>query len=1358
MWTVLNRSAFAQSSHLSRTHVEGAGVKALRMLATLAIVVSVGVVAKAQVGLQNVHPTLKRGMDDSVTADQHDPDSINLFNGNLTLAIPLGTEYPLRADWRYAFTLHYNSNIWDLNPSGSNVNSNPVKYSNAGLGWDLGFGRLIAPQSQGTTVGRWVFVSPDGTYHAFYSTLHEDVGESDPNDTYLYTRDGSNYRLVAYSDTLRFVEAPDGTQLLFELVQNEWRLKQIGDRFVNRLWVSYAPNLVTLTDSNGRTHRIYFRVDATGTYSGLVDRVELAAFNGTTAVYKFTYRNDTVVRPAIDTNPSTGRTMLAPVLTGISRPDGSQYGFEYHGTDDVNASGRLSSCRLPTLGRINWAYTTYSFAGPGRATALGPEFRSNVGVATRTVQDANGTEFGRWTYQTTLNPAWNEERELSNTVTTPSGHKQVYYFNVNTTSTSGVWQRSGFGLPGTFNQMDASGTKALAWQVLDCDSGTGACQPVRSSYVVFDQDASPNPSAADFPNSNRREVIRRTEYNDDLVGSTPRFAEVARSEYDGLGHFRRTVTSGNFGSGDTRETVVTYDASSGTYPSPSFSMPAVSAPWQPGLYSLTKVTEGAASNTTEYSFDRATGMLLRSRNRSTTSPTGGAASNDVVVVRTYDSKGQLSQERYFGGDSQPLGVGALSTLALPATDVYQVRHTYQFGVRATTQYFSNSSAAFGPRIVDWSIDCNSGLIATERDTSGLATDYEYDALGRIVWIKPQAGHGAWTNYSYVCAAGSEWDGAKILRNTVPNGGGQSLMYQARVLDSFGNAHIDQVRMPDGSFPYKITNYNALGWKESESESSNAPQQFTQYLDYDAMGRARTVRPPEGAVHDRTFQYTGVREVTETVRTGADYNATTGDVREEARPITRLYDRQGRLWKTVRHTVDQVGNPRDVITERAYDVGGRLVTTRVDGAVMGFTLRYDGRGFLCEQFRPDGERGPETTAFEAIDAKGHALRTRRYNHATSETYWLLFDRDRAERLIAVRDGVQTSKVWKEFTYADTNGTNDWRAGKLWKTKRFNDMSRHLARFGMTGATVAETFTYGGVHGRVSEYAVGYSDTLGRTEQFAQTYSYTDLGDVAEIGYPRSTGGYVTIGRNRTVQLTYSNGRLSRVSGTLNGQPEGWIDSVSYHPNGLENQIVHSNGVVDAFSLDPTGAVRAGGFATTGVLNPYTQAPDDVNVSPYLYDGAEHLVRAGNQYFVPKSPTFAPPPPDDSTEWPSTCIDGWFDPFGSVYATNDADCNARVFYYYTASDRIFKVEDGYGAQPRKTWYFYDLGGNLLTEYSTRHFHYSPWQNEWLSIKDNICTDLGVVGRWESAAFGPTRIRHFHRGKGATGIVTNENRIRQ
>src|SRR5205823_13604976 len=93
-----------------------------------------------------------------------DLDHVNLFNGNLNIAIPLGQRYRVSSALEYGLTLFYSGNNWDteystvynvpLHPCpdpGSSPDSTclkdkqqnytvPYRRSSAGLGWTLNVG------------------------------------------------------------------------------------------------------------------------------------------------------------------------------------------------------------------------------------------------------------------------------------------------------------------------------------------------------------------------------------------------------------------------------------------------------------------------------------------------------------------------------------------------------------------------------------------------------------------------------------------------------------------------------------------------------------------------------------------------------------------------------------------------------------------------------------------------------------------------------------------------------------------------------------------------------------------------------------------------------------------------------------------------------------------------------------------------------------------------------------------------------------------------------------------------------------------------------------------------------------------
>jgi hypothetical protein len=1299
-----------------------------------------------------VHPNLERGKGTHQVAERSQWDNVNLFNGNLNLALPLGQWYPLREGFGYQLVLNYNSQVWDYRQTSSSIiTASPNRYSNAGFGWDLSMGRLIDPYAAHNELRKWVYISPDGALHTFYATLHFDVAE--PDDNVFYTRDGTYYRLRQPSASSCLVESADGTVRTFELAGGEWRLTRIADRFTNYLAISYAtPNVWTLTDNHGRTQTIYFKADPSGAYPLIVDRVVVSSFAGGTATYSFAYTTATVSRSENDNDAATSATLNVSLLTSVTAPDGSKHSFTYQAAAaPSDSSGRLASMLLPTMGKLEWAYQKYNFTSSSCASTLAAIYRTNTGIAARKMIDISGSITGAWSFAPTIktlnNPAQcGSEGEMTNTVITPSGDKTVYYFSANVAGSSGTsWNRSEYALPLTRDQFESSSNTYLSRQIFDCDGAGANCRLLQSHYVRFQQDGATDPNSAEVTSVNRREAAQRTVYHDDVENGVVRYTGIDRTDFDGLGHFRKEVTNGNVGSGDVREQIIEYNASTGTYPSAGFVLPATNMPWLINTFSRQKIVEGNSSQVIEVCYDRATGFRQRQRNWYANTPNGAASSKDVFIVYTADAGGQRVKEQYYGGDVQSLDTQSLCTLPLPGPEQYQIRHTFQHGSLNSSQYYTAQGSAFAQKSIDRDIDRNTGLVQASRDSAGLLTQYEYDSMGRITWAKPQVGQGAWTQHLRTLADASNY--AKTFVYKKGNGTGEVLTYKADVQDSFGRIWWEQTCRPDGTCPSRYTFRNAMGWRTHTTDYSNAAPQYTTYYDHDPFGRPKVMRPPDGASHDTTYQYAGIRSVKVTAAVATSYNRTTGQIYETPRATTKVYDRQGRLWKEITHTVDNFGSPRDVVTTHAYNAIGQLLETKRDGVRVGSLRTYDGRGFLASEFTEIGK--VETLNHLDIDATGKSRRAQRHNHSAGTVSYLANDYDRAGRLIKVRDPNDTTKVWKEFTYADTNAVNDWRAGKLWKTKRNNDLSRFLAPHSITVAAVSETYTYGGIGGAVSKYETEMSDTLGRYEKFTQSYSYTELGDVAEIGYPNSaSNSSVIIGRDRKVTYSYRQGLLTTINGTYNSQPENWATSIDYHPTGLLKQVVRANGVTDNIAQDPHGFARPASVSTSGAKYAGTGVPYDFNSGAFQYDGAGVIAKVGSEFFVLEQnwqpPTQNPPPSV------SPCDNGWQDPTGAVYARGDYQCNPKIFYYYTAGDQLYKVEDGVSGE--KNWYFYDLSGQLLTEYSTHHAHYQAWPSLWQHTRDYIYRDGQRFAVDEKRRDAPASTIHYHAGFGSAGIRTD------
>jgi hypothetical protein len=317
-------------------------------------------------------------------------DSLNLFSGTLAYDIPLGSAYPMGGKLgSYGFHLRYTSSIWDFDTGGSGVVAHPGRF-NAGLGWKLSFGELLAPGTPANPSNFWIYVSPAGRRSRFYSTL-EDGETATPG--VFYTR-GSTYLRLRVEGTTASVELPGGVVKEFTPAGTDWRLTRSRDVFGNQYSVDYTSStLWTITDSHGRTHRIYWIPDPNGTFGSLIDRIELAAFGGQTATWNLSYGTANVGKPRQDTEAG-GTVVPLSVLTRVEAPDGSAHVANYYWNASLTQSGRLRDMTLPTGGFIKWWYAESAFpylAGAEHAADV-------VGVTTRRtkISPAASTWRSKW--------------------------------------------------------------------------------------------------------------------------------------------------------------------------------------------------------------------------------------------------------------------------------------------------------------------------------------------------------------------------------------------------------------------------------------------------------------------------------------------------------------------------------------------------------------------------------------------------------------------------------------------------------------------------------------------------------------------------------------------------------------------------------------------------------------------------------------------------------------------------------------------------------------------------------------------------------------------------------------------------
>lgn len=839
-------------------------------------------------------------------------DDINLYNGNLTLSIPLGETYKVGGALTFQLTLYYNSNAWEIKPAPDRFDpqdtlseqSVPSPHWNAGMGWRLSLGNLYAPRTapfnESTDPNDWVYVGPDGAEHRFRNSIRDGV---DP-DGRLYTRDGTLLRL---NPSLRRLEFPDGKVHAFDA---DGRLTQIKDAWGNRVDVDYLLEnnawVWKLTEVNNRfgglrQHFVRFN------FSGQVESVQLASFGGGNRTrFDFFYTTTTVARHSKDNYhwAQNGLPERATVylLDRVELPAGAgSYAFEYardyeeHQPGVYSVPGVIKKATLPTGGGYEWTFSRYTFElgpvpPPGGIADPGYPFRWSSSDGVRDKKIVHGAQvLGAYAYTQNKHIVDAEPHPfiyLTTDVVGPDGNLTVNYF----------WNRSGhwdYGLPYSRHQSvaGADGQQMYLSQEVYRGAERNEANKLRSTYLRYEADAYPtNVPAGSDTGMSRRVAAERVAYHDD----GGRVADVYRTEWNGLGNFKRTTTGGSFGSGDVRIIFTDYM---------NFAQrPGLSAGWVLNTYTRQDVTEGTTA-TTEYHFSPSTGALLRKRTRKGVS----RQPQDVLVQNTYDPvNGSVLKEEHFGGDEVgglPTGVDISSASVAPAAaKEYELTHTFTEGagvIRHTAAY-----AGQGFHTADEDVDKNTGLTKETRDPAGVSTVYAYDDLGRPTHTQTHT--DALTVVDYLVTE---------MRVHRFNPGNEAIAFSYVRVDPFGRASEEAELLHGGVWSRRRTTYDAMGRTLSVSEFGNFTKR-TQYARHDPFGRPGRVIAPDGTATD--FDYTGVSRVRRTRRVGTSQAG--GVVSRASLSSYEFYDRQGRLVG-----VQEDSGPGDTprATNYQYDVGGRL---------------------------------------------------------------------------------------------------------------------------------------------------------------------------------------------------------------------------------------------------------------------------------------------------------------------------------------------------------------------------------------------------------------------------------------------------
>lgn len=336
------------------------------------------------------HPMDDRGFNSGRVYSFHGIDSVNQFNGNLNVRIPIGPAMRVSDRLSYQLAVHYNSHVWTYDTT---FNGDPwgrqLRF-NAGLGWQLSLGKLYFngdPDQYVIYTNGWTYVSPDGGVHTF--------GSGD----LTYSNDGTHIRLRKVSDTECHLDFPDGTVHVFYKLapvvppqtgawlpssaqSAGWYLSQIKEPtstyITNTVHIEYSTTsaykeLWQITDSNDRQITVAFKNSPISNLGTELDYVDLPSYLDQVVRYSFTYADFNVPPPYGDRAYSQGAQIPTRVLTAVTpvtpaapqTPIAAGYSMTVGGSPAYDTtregSGALKRLVLPTLGSIGWEHFVRGF-------------------------------------------------------------------------------------------------------------------------------------------------------------------------------------------------------------------------------------------------------------------------------------------------------------------------------------------------------------------------------------------------------------------------------------------------------------------------------------------------------------------------------------------------------------------------------------------------------------------------------------------------------------------------------------------------------------------------------------------------------------------------------------------------------------------------------------------------------------------------------------------------------------------------------------------------------------------------------------------------------------------------------------
>jgi hypothetical protein len=1351
----------------------------IRTAALAALMIGSGVVALAQ-----DHPNLERGFFADQAYQLSNIDSVNLYNGNLTLTIPIGQTYHVGGNLSYGLTLYYNSTVWDFqqrqfyppNPGGGCALppqsdpvwltvANPVKGVNAGLGWTLSLGALDGPYGQSDSPS-WIYTSPDGGKHAFFSTLHDfaetaqhrttaPCSPSAPCNVY-YTRDNTYLRLVAIVDSCGKVlggdvEFPDGTVQHFDTGNAACcttgcvvgaPLTKISDRFGNTLNVTYPSGNWQLSDGT-RTTTVYV---TSGLLGPQIDHINVATFGSTTATYQFYYTTKTIAR-SCKQDDMTGycrpasTTVSVPLLVAISLPDTTAYCMNsdctaYNPTTSTlwyntqsacdlgggnilspkDLPGTLTQVQLPTHGTIAWTYSAWAQDPAGGLCSCTPtstcspsgwplDVQQSAGVSQRTLSDPVGSNVsGTWTYA-------HESPSVRNAAGFPN-EARTTVTSPNLDDTVYYFRAQAcYGVYSPYTGQGYGWDYSLPYTTNQSDGETSPDTKYLSTQFYRGTGGS---------RTLLRSVYVRYDSDVNYIGQYQILQAPSSPEYWYLTNRRlagqRTV----------------YNEDSGTYADTTssgfdfvghFRLATTAGTFASGNARTSTVDFNPTLTTWQVNWPGNSAWVLGTFDYHQQSEAG------IYAKQTFcfdANTGALQRARTLTsgtaeGPHDLVGVFSYDASGNPASEQYYGGDTQT--VATTTPLCSVSLPATNQYRIDHTWQYGSMKSSRYYDSSGTAMsfyslDMDIDANTGLP-ATSRDGAGIATTYLYDNMSRLTWEKPAA-------GQGAYVEHQYAPWSGTDAAYVDECTKPNGTTTACASAADTLSRSSLRFDGLGRPYLAARKLPDGTWNQQKTYRNGSGwttAVSEWYPNGTADASMSKTQYTNFDAFGRPGTITlPDSKTVTLAYTGVRQIQRTVSIATSTTSETTATTTE-VYDRQGRLYQltepSGSGGANVMTTYGYDVGSRLHSTSTTSGST-TQTRTF-TYDNRGFLTAEQLPEKGATGNGTVTYSNfdplghvgrvvDGPNDLTATYDRAErltnvritSGNSLIDLAYATANGLGDYANGKLRTATRHNWISG-------VDNQVVETYTYGGTGGAASQRA-----TTAEGQSVSQGFAWTDIGLPSSVTYPQIAG----IGPARTVSDTYTYGFLTSVPSYATG--------ITYSVNAMLYQITHANAVVATYGPDGNNIQRIGGVTTAGASS------NNLALTPFAYDGAGDIKAIGGQTFVYDKVSRLVTA-NILANGASKQQTAAFDAFGNITSTTTTDWGTQTFSLNAATNRLNSPVTYDAAGDITSWggfsYTWDALGKMQTVSGTgiNHTYLYTADGERISDRDSLggTTTLTVRG---------------------------------